>query len=143
MADFCKQCSIDNFGEDFQELAHLIKPEQPLPAGMGISALCEGCGLTFVDNDGRCIAPYCLERHGMYEWLVRVPEAEFVHRIVHPLNCKHPDGQVTLPFLDDGPPNKVTFAELLKNYGGNADRIIWRSFRIRREVNGRTTPAPT
>lgn len=69
----------------------------------------------------------------MYEWLVRVPEAEFVHRIVHPLDCEHPDGQVTLPFLDDtSPDNKITFAELVKNYDTKADRIIWRSFRIRR-----------
>lgn len=49
MADFCKQCSIDLFGEDFKELA-----------GEGRRmGLCEGCGIVIVDPEGECVDPYC------------------------------------------------------------------------------------
>ena len=49
MADFCKQCSIDTFGEDTGDLAHPGAPPLLL-----WSALCEGCGPTYVDNEGAC-----------------------------------------------------------------------------------------
>jgi hypothetical protein len=51
MADFCKQCSIDNFGKDFGDLGG----NPPLEEGYGYPALCEGCGYILVDSDGACI----------------------------------------------------------------------------------------
>lgn len=61
MADFCKQCSDDTFGEDFKELANLSKVEDSL-AGVFAVVICEGCGPTQVDHLGNCISPYCLEK---------------------------------------------------------------------------------
>lgn len=63
MADFCKQCSIDMWGEDTGDLANL-GPVDTLKPGEGWQALCEGCGPTIVDNEGTCIAYYCDRQHG-------------------------------------------------------------------------------
>jgi len=46
MADFCKQCSIKLFGQDFGDLTGLCKD------GEKVAALCEGCGPVFVDSTG-------------------------------------------------------------------------------------------
>ena len=62
MADFCKQCSLAEFGRDEQDLARPNDP--PVSPGYGYPALCEGCGFNLVDNDGTCIAD-CFERHGV------------------------------------------------------------------------------
>ena len=61
MADFCKQCSIELFGEDYGD----FKPHNPAPLkpGYGWPVLCEGCGPTLVNNEGECIAKDC-ELHG-------------------------------------------------------------------------------
>ena len=58
MADFCKQCSIFNFCEDFGDLAGLITAEE-VATGMRSVVLCEGCGTTLVDHEGRCINKMC------------------------------------------------------------------------------------
>jgi len=63
MADFCKQCSIDLFGKDFEDLKGL-GDGTPLPEGQGWSCLCEGCGPTVVDDDGKCTATNCIKEHG-------------------------------------------------------------------------------
>ena len=63
VADFCKQCSIENFGEDFGDLARL-KGDETLKEGFGWCALCEGCGPTLVNNEGECVSPTCLKGHG-------------------------------------------------------------------------------
>lgn len=63
MADFCKQCSIEIFNEDFRGLAGLN--EAPLEKGFGVMALCEGCGPTTVNEEGECIDKFC-EKHGDY-----------------------------------------------------------------------------
>ena len=62
MADFCKQCSEELFGEDFKDLAGLGDGSK-LEEGFGWQALCEGCGPTYVNDDGECITPYC-PKHG-------------------------------------------------------------------------------
>lgn len=49
MADFCKQCSIEHFGEDYGDLK-LGDPGE----GYEFHVLCEGCGVTGVDKDGSC-----------------------------------------------------------------------------------------
>jgi hypothetical protein len=51
MADFCKACSIDLFGEDFMD--HEGKGE--LPKDEGWHVICEGCGFILVNNAGECI----------------------------------------------------------------------------------------
>ena len=62
MADFCQQCSVEMFGEDFKELANL-GDDEPLKPGWGYQVLCEGCGPTLVDKEGKCIADYCELHH--------------------------------------------------------------------------------
>lgn len=57
MADFCKQCSLDEFGEDYGQLAYLVPPL------FNKHVICEGCGPTLVTEDGTCIGT-CLEKHG-------------------------------------------------------------------------------
>lgn len=49
MADFCKQCSQEMFGQDSEDLKGLCKRNEVVPA------LCEGCGSTMVDSEGTCL----------------------------------------------------------------------------------------
>ena len=63
MADFCRQCSIEMFDEDFRDLEGLSDREV---------ALCEGCGLTVVDCNGSCMGA-CTKGHGT----IRVEEVEY------------------------------------------------------------------
>ena len=60
MANFCKQCSIEIFQEDFADLAGFSVNRQEL-----ISVLCEGCGNAVVDNTGECVNRDCLKKHGV------------------------------------------------------------------------------
>lgn len=60
MADYCKQCSIELFNEDFRDFDGLISEEQVLD-GQGALVVCEGCGPTLVDHEGKCIA-LCLKK---------------------------------------------------------------------------------
>ena len=58
MADLCRQCSLDTFGEDFGDLAGLGSSQTPpktLGPGEGWSVICEGCGFILVDEGGNCI----------------------------------------------------------------------------------------
>ena len=63
MADFCKQCSMDLFGEDYFELAGLSTKEDTAEKLYPI-VLCEGCGPCQVDHTGQCISTGCLKSHG-------------------------------------------------------------------------------
>jgi len=63
MADFCKQCSIENFGEDTQDLAFLGGYAPTLLPNMGYPTICEGCGITMVNDYGECIDHSCLREH--------------------------------------------------------------------------------
>lgn len=58
MADFCQQCSIEVFGEDFKDLADIARGERLL------HTLCEGCADAIVNSVGRCVAANCLKHHG-------------------------------------------------------------------------------
>jgi hypothetical protein len=63
MADFCKQCSEELFGKDFEDLKGLSREHsEPLAPGEGYIVICEGCGLTVVDEDGKCISD-CMKHH--------------------------------------------------------------------------------
>lgn len=63
MADFCAQCSVDLFGEDFGDLEGLTPPLYQLYNRFAV-VICEGCGVIQVDTKGRCISRNCTERHG-------------------------------------------------------------------------------
>lgn len=54
MADLCMQCSIEIWGEDSGDFAKYLGPSHP-----PIFVICEGCGPTIVDAEGRCIDPQC------------------------------------------------------------------------------------
>ena len=63
MADFCKQCSVEMFGQDYGDLANLNT--EPLLEGYGIPVICEGCGYILVNEKGECISKDCLRNgHG-------------------------------------------------------------------------------
>lgn len=51
MADFCKQCSIEIFCEDFNDLAGISTP-QDTANKLYAHVLCEGCGPILVDHNG-------------------------------------------------------------------------------------------
>lgn len=61
MADFCQECSNDIFGEDFGDLKGLCQ------TGFVSMVICEGCGPTYVDSDGRCAVKDCLQKHRLEE----------------------------------------------------------------------------
>lgn len=64
MADFCRQCSIEVWGEDFGDLANLgPKDYRALEPDEGWAALCEHCGPTLVNNAGECLPGCCLVDH--------------------------------------------------------------------------------
>jgi len=62
MADFCKQCSIENFGQDFGDLKDLVT-EDAVKDGFFAAVICEGCGFVIVDHQGVCRDKNC-EKHG-------------------------------------------------------------------------------
>lgn len=59
MANFCKQCSIDNFGQDHGDLRG-ITSEEDWEAGLAKIVICEDCGIIQVDPEGNCVSPDCL-----------------------------------------------------------------------------------
>lgn len=54
MADFCQECSLELFGEDFKEMAGITKPED-MAKGLACWVLCEECGYIPVDPEGKRI----------------------------------------------------------------------------------------
>lgn len=62
MADFCKQCSLEILGEDFEDLKNLSTKEDT-ELGLFANVLCEGCGFIQVDHNGCCVSLDC-EKHG-------------------------------------------------------------------------------
>jgi hypothetical protein len=73
MADFCKKCSIDTFGEDFKDLANFT-PVEDWQNGLAVSVICEGCGIIQVDPEGNCVSKDCLcagrDGHGL-PWIAQ------------------------------------------------------------------------
>ena len=51
MADFCRDCSIETWGQDFGDLAGLSTKEDT-ENGLFCVVLCEGCGVIEVDHEG-------------------------------------------------------------------------------------------
>jgi len=54
VAEFCKQCALETFGEDIGDLAGISTPEDTA-SGLFPVLLCEGCGPVQVDHAGRRI----------------------------------------------------------------------------------------
>lgn len=63
MSDFCKQCSIDIWGEDTEDMKG-ISNEQDTLNNMYALVLCEDCGPCQVDHNGKCVSPDCSKTHG-------------------------------------------------------------------------------
>lgn len=51
MADFCKACSIETWGKDFEDMKDISTPEDT-EKGLFARVLCEGCGVILVDHTG-------------------------------------------------------------------------------------------
>ena len=62
MADFCRECSLGLFGEDFQEMCNLTS-WQAFEEGRAASVLCEDCGPIQVAPHGNCLTEDCLKAH--------------------------------------------------------------------------------
>lgn len=62
MAEFCKQCSLEVWGEDTKDFVDRIT-EKDVAAGFIAVVTCEGCELTYVDHEGICKNPRC-SKHG-------------------------------------------------------------------------------
>ena len=54
MADFCKQCSEELFGEDFGDFTGISTERNDINRSY-VSVLCEGCGPTSVNSKGECM----------------------------------------------------------------------------------------
>ena len=65
MADFCKDCSIEMWGKDNEDLSNLISRERVLQ-GYAARVLCEGCEGILVNHLGVCIDPQC-KKHSSYK----------------------------------------------------------------------------
>lgn len=63
MAEFCKQCNEElGFPEPNDAVGLLTKDQAE--AGYLMPFLCEGCGDSEVDHEGKCLAINCLKNHG-------------------------------------------------------------------------------
>lgn len=60
MASFCKQCSLELFGKDYEDMLGLTT-EQDEDKDQFAVVLCEGCGPIQVDKSGSCISYDCLK----------------------------------------------------------------------------------
>ena len=57
MADFCKKCSLDVWGEDTKDLAGLLTIDEAASGEYATPVLCEGCGSIYVNQDGHRVVP--------------------------------------------------------------------------------------
>lgn len=66
MTDLCKQCTTEYYGTDTpSNLADMVTKQQ-FQDGLVAKAECEGCGETYVDNQGNCVSKSCYKKHGDY-----------------------------------------------------------------------------
>ena len=73
MADFCQQCSLELFGDDYQELAGLSTAEDTAK-GLFPVVICEGCGFIQVDHEGKCVSEDCLSGHNKKGYELKAAE---------------------------------------------------------------------
>ena len=65
MAEFCKQCSKDMFGDDVPNDFVGMSTKEDTDRGLYPVVLCEGCGPIQVDHTGKCISKDCYDKHGV------------------------------------------------------------------------------
>lgn len=58
MSDYCQQCSIELFNDDYGDLSALLTTGETRHR----EVICEGCGITVVDIMGKCVGR-CLKNH--------------------------------------------------------------------------------
>lgn len=63
MAEYCKQCAMEEFGEESNDLAGISKPKDTAK-GLYANGLCEGCAPNLVDHTGLCVSADCARKHG-------------------------------------------------------------------------------
>lgn len=67
MASFCKACSEEYFGKDYEDFANIVTEKQWKEEYAAL-VICEGCGPIQVNHIGECVSPDCLkngqEGHG-------------------------------------------------------------------------------
>ena len=56
MADFCKQCTEYYFGKGKKNDLSGFSTKKDTKKGVYVNVLCEGCGFTWVDHNGKCVA---------------------------------------------------------------------------------------
>lgn len=69
MADFCRQCVKDLWGEDASDFVN-ITPEKDWSAGKAVQVLCEGCGWIQVNPEGECVSEDCMRPGHNAQWAV-------------------------------------------------------------------------
>lgn len=62
MADFCRQCSIEELGDDFGDMRGLTTAADTAKGLYATWCLCEGCGMIQVDHEGNCVTD-CDKHH--------------------------------------------------------------------------------
>lgn len=66
MAEFCRQCLLEDFGEDLGDLKGL-STEKDTKNNLYCVVICEGCGVIQVDHLGNCVSEDCYRKHGAKE----------------------------------------------------------------------------
>ena len=66
MAEFCQQCALKYFGPDIPSDFVGLLSEADHDKELVLLVLCEGCGPTEVDKDGKCVFRFC-PSHGEQE----------------------------------------------------------------------------
>lgn len=59
MADFCKQCSLAVFNQDFGDFASIVTEEEFTNKFLVGIVLCENCGPIEVNHLGECVSEKC------------------------------------------------------------------------------------
>jgi len=65
MADFCRQCSFNIWGDENLTDFNNIQTEENTKNNLITHVLCEDCGPNCeVDHTGKCVSEFCLKQHG-------------------------------------------------------------------------------
>ncbi len=63
MAEFCKQCATELFGEECSGDFVGMTTKEDEEKGEAAVVLCGGCGAIQVNSQGECISKDCLKQH--------------------------------------------------------------------------------
>lgn len=59
MSEYCKACSEELFGPDYNDAAGITSVDD-WKNGRAVVFICEGCGVIQVDPEGNCVSDDCL-----------------------------------------------------------------------------------